>query len=78
VQGAQLHHDEEQEDDHGPSRVLEVLQALPQTPAAQGNEVTSEFIVHSSQFTGGLTRREATVNYELGTVNRIQGRKLNG
>jgi hypothetical protein len=49
VQGAQLHHDEEQEDDHGPSRVLEVLQALPQAPAAQGNEVTRQLSVISDQ-----------------------------
>jgi hypothetical protein len=41
VQGAELLDDEEQEDDHGPSRVLEVLQPLPQAPATQGNEITA-------------------------------------
>ena len=40
VQGAELHDDEEQEDDHGSPRVQEVLQALPEAPVAQGNEVT--------------------------------------
>jgi hypothetical protein len=40
VQGAELLDDEEQEDDHWPSRVQEVLQPLPQAHAAQGNEVS--------------------------------------
>jgi hypothetical protein len=39
VQAPELLDDEEQEDDHGPSRVQEVLQQLPEAPAAQGNEV---------------------------------------
>jgi hypothetical protein len=42
VQGAQLHNDEEQEDDHWPSGVREVLQALPLPPEAQRNEVREQ------------------------------------
>jgi hypothetical protein len=34
MQGAQLLDDEEQEDDHGPLGVLEVLQSLPQAHGA--------------------------------------------
>jgi hypothetical protein len=34
MQGAELLDDEEQEDRNGPSRVEEVLQALPQAPGA--------------------------------------------
>jgi hypothetical protein len=41
MQGAQLLDDEEQKDDHGPPGVLEVLQSLPQTHGAQGNQVAS-------------------------------------
>src|SRR5690242_3886419 len=40
VQGAELLDDEEQEDDHRPSRVQEVLQPLPQAHGAQGNQVS--------------------------------------
>jgi len=39
VQGAQLHNHQEQENDHWPSRVREVLQALPLPQEAPGNEV---------------------------------------
>ena len=39
VQGTQLLNDQEQEDDHWPSGVQEVLQALPLPSEAQGNEV---------------------------------------
>jgi len=39
VQGAELLEDEEQEDDHGPFGVFEVLQPMPQAHVAQGNKV---------------------------------------
>jgi hypothetical protein len=39
VQKQELLNDEEQEDDHWPPRVLEVLQYLPQAHGPQGNEV---------------------------------------
>ena len=39
VQGAQLHNHQEQEDDHWPSRVREVLQALPLPQEAQRDQV---------------------------------------
>jgi hypothetical protein len=39
MQGAELLDDEEQEDDHWPPGVLEVLQSLPQAHRPQGNEV---------------------------------------
>jgi hypothetical protein len=41
MQRAELHDDQEQEDDHWPSGVQQVLPALPQASGTQGNEVTS-------------------------------------
>jgi hypothetical protein len=41
LQKQELLNDEEQEDDHRPPRVLEVLQYLPQAHGSQGNEVVS-------------------------------------
>jgi hypothetical protein len=40
VQEQELLDDEEQEDDHGPARVLEVLQHLPQAHGPQRDEVS--------------------------------------
>jgi hypothetical protein len=40
VQEQELLDDEEQEDDHGPSGVLEVLQHLPQAHGPQRDEVS--------------------------------------
>jgi hypothetical protein len=40
VQEQELLDDEEQEDDHWPARVLEVLQYLPQAHGSQRDEVT--------------------------------------
>jgi hypothetical protein len=45
VQEQELLNHEEQEDDHGPSGVLEVLQYLPQAHGSQGNEVVSSRIL---------------------------------
>jgi hypothetical protein len=39
VQKQELLDDEEQEDDHGPARVLEVLQYLPQAHGPQRDQV---------------------------------------
>jgi hypothetical protein len=47
VQGAQLLDDEEQEDDHGPARVLEVLQSLPQAYRTQRDEI-SQFLTEAT------------------------------
>jgi hypothetical protein len=44
VQEQELLNDEEQEDDHRPPRVLEVLQYLPQAHRPQRNEVVSSRI----------------------------------
>jgi hypothetical protein len=76
VQGAQLLNDEEQEDDHRPSGVLEVLQALPQAHGAQGNKVglavqvralTGAFLDVSEKQTGRLRRAKLKVgNSETG------------
>jgi hypothetical protein len=43
VQRAQLHNDQEQEDDHWPSGISKVLQALPLPPEAPGNKVAPGF-----------------------------------
>jgi hypothetical protein len=45
LQKQELLNDEEQEDDHGPSRVLEVLQYLPEAYGSQGNEVKQPLAV---------------------------------
>src|SRR6185437_7764509 len=39
LQEQELLHHQEQEDDHGPPRVLQVLQHLPQAHGTQGNQV---------------------------------------
>ena len=41
LQRAQLQHEQEQADDAGQARVLQVLLPLPQAYGAQGNEVSS-------------------------------------
>jgi hypothetical protein len=64
VQRAQLHHDEEQEDDHGSPGVLEVLQALPLPQEAQGNEV-SQGSAFSFQGSAGSEVCELLISKEL-------------
>jgi hypothetical protein len=39
MQEPELFFDKEQEDEHGTAGDEEILSALPQTPAAQGNQV---------------------------------------
>jgi len=79
VQGAQLLNDEEQEDDHWPSRVQEVLQALPQAPGAQGNEVETTVVSEQCAVNSEKAGQAVTsVHRPLNTVHCIQGRKLNG
>jgi hypothetical protein len=50
LQEPELLHDQEQEDDHGSARVLEVLQYLPQAHGAQRDEVSFQVSVLSCQF----------------------------
>jgi hypothetical protein len=45
LQKQELLNDEEQEDDHGPPRVFEVLQYLPEAYGSQGNEVKQPLAV---------------------------------